>query len=253
MTLRTRLLLSLLAVVSLPCLAAPARADAAGDKVIKTMDDAMTRANDQVYEYEITTQEPGKAKTRLSLRVAIKGKSWRLIDFLAPGDVKGMRFLVLSFAQMYVYLPAYQKVRRVASHARSQSFMGTALSQDDASIVTYGDTFTGRLVSETRTHWKIEGTRRPGTAFPYARIDFVIAKDIQQATELYYYNEKGAKLKSEVRGDYDCQGNICGPKTMRMTDHTRGGMWTEFNRLSWKVNTGIPDAEFTPRALQRAR
>jgi len=224
-----------------------------GDRVLRVMDEALTRATDQTYEYEISTQEPGKAKTKLTMRVALKGKSWRLIDFLSPGDIKGMRFLILSFSQMYVYLPAYQKVRRVASHARSQSFMGTALSQDDASIVTYGDVFTGKLVGETPTQWKVEGTRRPGKEFPYARLDFVIAKDIQQPTEISYYNEKGVKLKSEVRSDYDCQDRICGPKKMRMTDHTRNGMWTEFVRLSWKVNTGIPDSEFTPRALQRAK
>jgi len=30
-------------------------------------------------------------------------------------------------------------------------------------------------------------------------------------------------------------------------------MWTEFARQSWKINTGIPDSAFTPRALQRER
>jgi outer membrane lipoprotein-sorting protein len=253
MTRIPRALLPLLALVCLPSFAAPARADAAGDKVLKSVDAAMTGAKDQVYEYEVTTQEPGKAKTKLSMRVAIKGKTWRLIDFLAPGDIKGMRFLVLTFSQMYVYLPAYQKVRRVASHARSQSFMGTALSQDDASITIFSEMFAGKLVSETKTHWKVEGTRRPGKEAPYAKVEMTIAKDIQQPTELFWFNEKGVKLKTETRNDYECQGKICGPKNMKMVDHTRGGMWTEFNRTGWKVNTGVPDSEFTPRALQRAK
>jgi len=246
-------LLPLLALLCLPAVPTVARADAAGDKVLKTTDDAMTRAKDQIYEYEITTQEPGKAKTKLTMRVAIKGKSWRLIDFLAPGDIKGMRYLVLSFSQMWVYLPQYQKVRRVASHARSQSFMGTALSQDDASLTTYGEFYSGKLVAETKTHWKVEGTKRPGKDAPYPRVEMMIAKDHQQATELLWFNDKGVKLKTETRWDYECQGNICGPKKMKMVDHTRGGMWTEFNRISWKVNTGISDSEFTPRALQRAK
>ncbi|MBI5480156.1 MAG: outer membrane lipoprotein-sorting protein [Deltaproteobacteria bacterium] len=244
---------ALLAIVGMLSCAAPARADPAGDKILKATDEAMTRAKDQIFEYEITTQEPGKAKTKLTMRVAIKGKSWRLIDFLAPGDIKGMRYLILSFSQMWVYLPQYQKVRRVASHARSQSFMGTALSQDDASLSTYGEFYSGKLLSETKTHWKVEGTKRPGKDAPYAKVELTIAKDTQQATELLWFNDKGAKLKTETRWDYECQGNICGPKYMKMVDHMRGGMWTEFNRLGWKVNTGIPDSEFTPRALQRAK
>jgi outer membrane lipoprotein-sorting protein len=246
-------LLALLAVACLPSFAAPARADAAGDKVFKITDDAMTGAKDQVYEYEITTQEPGKAKTKLMMRVTIKGKSWRLIDFLAPGDIKGMRYLVLSMSQMWVYLPQYQKVRRVASHARSQSFMGTALSQDDASLTTFGEYFTGKLLSENSTSWRVEGTKRPGKDAPYARCEMTIAKDHKQATEIFWFNEKGVKMKTETRADYECQDNICGPKKMKFVDHTRGGMWTEFNRASWKVNTGVPDSEFTPRALQRAK
>jgi outer membrane lipoprotein-sorting protein len=251
---RVSTLLSLLAVFGLPSIAAPALADAAGDKVLKTTDAAMTRAKDQVYEYEITTQEPGKAKTKLTMRVTVKGKDWRLIDFLAPGDIKGMRYLILSFSQMWVYLPQYQKVRRVASHARSQSFMGTALSQDDASLTTYGDYYSGKLLSEDAKSWKVEGTKRPGKDAPYPRVIMTVSKEQHnQATELLWFNDKGVKLKTETRWDYECQDNICGPKKMKMVDHTRGGMWTEFNRLGWKVNTGIPDSEFTPRALQRAK
>jgi outer membrane lipoprotein-sorting protein len=253
MTRVPRFLLALLAAVCLPFVSAPAHADAAGDKVLKTTDTAMTRAKDQVYDYEVTTQEPGKAKTKLTMRVTIKGKEWRLIDFLAPGDIKGMRYLVLSFSQMWVYLPQYQKVRRVASHARAQSFMGTAMSQDDASLTTYGDYYSGKLLSETPTHWKVEGTKRPGKDAPYPKVIMTIAKEHQQAVELFWFNDKGVKLKTETRWDYECQDNICGPKKMKMVDHTRGGMWTEFSRLGWKVNTGVPDSEFTPRALQRAK
>ena len=149
-------------------------------------------------------------------------------------------------------MPA-DRVRRVASHARAQSFMGTALSQDDASLTTFGPYFTGKLLSETPKEWKVEGTKRPGKDAPYAKVIVTISKEHQQATELFWFNEKGVKLKTETRWDYECQDNICGPKKLKFVDHTRGGMWTEFNRLGWKVNTGIPDSEFTPRALQRAK
>lgn len=254
MTHGSRFLLTVLATaLLLPAAPTAARADAAGDKVLKATDAALTRAKDQIYEYEITTQEPGKAKTKLLMRVAVKGKEWRLIDFLAPGDIKGMRYLILSFSQMWVYLPQYQKVRRVASHARSQSFMGTALSQDDASLTTYSDYYAGKLLAEDAKSWKVEGTKRPGKDAPYPKVIFTISKETGHPTELLWFNEKGVKLKTETRSEYECKENICGPVKMKMVDHTRGGMWTEFNRTGWKVNPGIPDSEFTPRALQRAK
>ena len=250
---RLATVLTLLALFCLPSLSAPAWADAAGDKALKFTDAALTRAKDQIYDYEITTQEPGKAKTKLMMRVSVKGKEWRLIDFLAPGDIKGMRYLILSFSQMWVYLPQYQKVRRVASHARAQSFMGTALSQDDASLTTYGDYYAGKLLSETDKEYKVEGTKRPGKDAPYPKCVITISKETGHPTELLWFNDKGVKLKTETRWDYECKENICGPGKMKMVDHTRGGMWTEFNRIGWKVNPGIPDSEFTPRALQRAK
>jgi len=246
-------LIGALCSVALLASSQPARAETPGEKVIRLMDEAMTRATDQYFEQEVTTQEPGKAPTKLSMKVNIKGKSWRLIEFVAPGDIKGMKALVLSLTQMYVYLPAFHKVRRVASHARSQSFMGTALSQDDTSITTYGETYEGKLLSESKTSWTVEGTRRPGKDFPYAKMVFVISKQFHAPTEILYYNEKGTKLKTEKRSSYECVGNICAPVVIKMTDHTRGGIWTEIRSVVRKVNTGIPDSAFTPRALQRGQ
>lgn len=38
---------------------------------------------------------------------------------------------------MYVYLPAFGKVRRIASHTKDQGFLGLTFSQDDmATTVT---------------------------------------------------------------------------------------------------------------------
>src|SRR5262245_13058727 len=90
-----------------------ARADAAGDKVLAAMDAAMNRAQSDYIEYDVTNQEPGKAETKLALIVRIKGDK-RLTQFTAPADMKGTKVLVLSSTQMYVYLPAFGKVRRIA-------------------------------------------------------------------------------------------------------------------------------------------
>jgi len=223
----------------------------AGEKVLRLMDEAMTQAQDQYFVQEIITQEPGKDTRKMKMRVRIKGKEWRLIEFFEPGDVKGMRILVRSVTQMYVYLPAYRKVRRVASHVRSQGFMGTTLSHDDISIVTYGPLFTAKLLTENDTHWTIQAALREGKNFPYAKLEFDVLKNVKQPSEIRYFNDKGVKVKTEHRSNYDCQGTICNPKKLKMVDHTRNGMWTEINCLEWKVNTGVKDSQFTVRSLQR--
>ena len=108
-----------------------AHAETPGDKVIKQMDESMTRAKDQHFIHRVVTQEPGKAQRTLVMDVRIKGDEWRRIDFTDPGDIKGMKILILSLDQTYVYLPAFRKVRRVAGHAKEQGFMGTTFSHDE--------------------------------------------------------------------------------------------------------------------------
>jgi hypothetical protein len=229
---------------------ASALGDEPGERVMRVMDEAMRKAKDQLYLYDVVTKEPGKATRTMVMKVHIKGKDWRRIDFLSPGDVKGMKALVLSLTQMYVYLPAYKKIRRVASHARAQSFMGTALSQDDTSITQYGEVYAGKLLSEDKTSWKVEGTRKPGKDFPYSKIIFTILKKEHQPSELLYFGDKGAKLKTETRKGYECREDICTPSEMTMVDHGRNGLSTTLLRKDWQLNTGVADSYFTPRDLQ---
>ena len=249
-TMNTKILAAL-TVCMLLLTSAAAGEESPGEKVLRLMDEAMTQAQDQHFLHEIVTQEPGKDARKMKMEVYIKGKEWRRIEFLEPGDVKGMRVLVRSVTQMYVSLPAYRKVRRVASHVRSQGFMGTTLSHDDISIVTYGPLFTAKLLSENDTHWTIEATLKEGKDYPCPKLEFDVLKNIKQPSEIRYFNDKGVKIKTEYRSNYDCQGTICNPKKLKMVDHTRNGMWTEINCLEWKVNTGVKDSLFTVRSLQR--
>jgi Outer membrane lipoprotein-sorting protein len=222
-----------------------------GDKVIKTMDDSMTRAKDQYFQYQFVILEPGKPPRELAMDAYIKGTKWRLANFIAPGDVKGTKVLSLSLDQQYVYLPSFRKVRRVASHIRNQSFMGSAYSYDEMATVTYGDLFTGELVSENDKEWVVVGTRRPGKDFSYPKIEFTILKEFTQPSIIKYYSDKGVVLKTEQRLEYSCQGNICNAGLMILTDHTRNDLATKMIRKGWKVNTGVGDDFFSVRELQR--
>ena len=224
-----------------------------GEKILKKMDDQMIAATDQRFKFKITTKIPGKAKRSMTMQVTIKGTQWRRVDFLSPGDVKGMKILIRSSSQMYVYLPAYRKVRRVASHVRDQGFMGTVYNHDDMSVVTYGNTFKGKLIKETEKHWVVEGTKRAGKEFSYAKVIFTIRKDINVLSKIQYFNAKGENVKSEERLKYTCKNKICNPWFMKLTDHTRNDSWTSFTCKHWEVNTGIADRYFSVRSLQRGR
>ena len=239
-------------LICLLLLPAPAMAAEDGEQIMEHMDRALTSATDQFFQYEMLTSIPGKSELKSVFTVHIKGASWRRLRFESPGDIKGMGVLILSLNKMFVYLPAYRKVRRVASHVRDQGFMGSAFSHDDMSVVTYSDKLTARLISEDRGSWTVEATRKEGSDYRYPRLLIKIRKTDHQPEELTYFNRQGVKVKSEQRAGFECVKEHCNPRVITLTDHVRG-VTSTLTRKEWKVNTGVADSFFSVRALLRGR
>lgn len=226
-----------------------ANADAAGSKVLANMQAAINRAKTQKFEYEATIQESGKADKKLGLTVLMKGEK-RFTEFTAPADMKGTKVLILSTTQMYVYLPAFGKVRRVVSHTTDQGFMGLAFSLDDFASQVYSPSYDATLNSESGTDWKITLTPKSGVQTPYGKIEVTITKDKQLPTELKYYSSEGKHVKTQTRNGYTCEGNICTPGELKMVDHTKN-LSTKMVRRSWKVNEELSDELFSKRNLEK--
>jgi hypothetical protein len=233
-----------------------ARADQVAEHVLRLLDIAMSTAIDQSFDYDVITWEPGKGERTIGMAVKVKTPRWRRVDFLSPGDIKGMKALTLSLSELYIYLPAFHKIRRVAGHVRSQSFMGTTLSQDDMSIAQYSDAYTAsRILRQDAQSWTIELTRKSGSDFTYPRLEITVLKKERMPLEIGYFNDKGTKVKTEARAGYTCKatpkGQVCNCLEMKMTDHGRNGMWTKMIMKKWELNTRVPDRVFTQRDLQR--
>lgn len=227
-----------------------ASADPPGDAALAKMDKAMNQAKTQYLEYEITNQEPGKAEKKLGMKVYIKGEK-RFTEFTAPADMKGTKVLILSPTQMYVYLPAFGKVRRIASHTTDQGFMGMTFTQDDFASQSYGGAYTGQLLSEAGNDQKLALTPKAGQTTPYGKLEFSVMKDKSLPSEIKYFNAGGTHVKTETRSDYKCEGSVCTPMTLKMVDHSKGGHWTKFVTKQWKVNTELSDDLFSKRNLEK--
>jgi len=219
--------------------------------ILTTMDDAMNQAEDLVIDWDVTTTEPGKKSAReMSFTVQLQGEK-KFTEFTAPGDIKGTKVLILNRTQMYIYLPAYRKVRRIASHVTQQGFMGTTYSHADMSATRFGDIYTGAVLSETGETWDLSLTPKADIETPYAKVELTVRKSDHLPSQIRYFNEKGAHIKTETRSDYECKGKVCSPRLLKMEDHSRGGAWTELKCKSWEVNTGLSDDLFSVRNLQR--
>lgn len=238
------------AFLSFSLMAGGASADEAGDKVLASVDGAMNRFKTQYLRYEVTNQEPGKDAKKMELEIRVKGEK-RLTEFLAPADMKGTKVLILSTTQMYVYLPAFGKVRRIASHVQEQGFMGMTFSQADLTLLRYSGFYGAALMSEDAASTKLSLTPKAGVEAPYAKIELSISKDKKLPTEIKYFNAKGVHLKTETRGEYKCEGEVCVPNKLKMIDHTKGGQSTELSIKASKVNEAMSDDLFSKRNLEK--
>lgn len=245
------ILAALGAIAGIAALPGEAHADAKGDKALEAVDASIFRAKTQYIEYDGVIRTPEKPDRKLSLAVYMKGEK-RFSEFLAPSDVKGTKVLILSPSQMYVYLPAFKKVRRIASHVTDQGFMGMNFAQDEMSITDYTKMYTATVGSDNGKTVKLNLVAKKDAEAPYPKIEVSVDKAKNVPFELKYFSDSGKHLKTETRTGYTCEKDICAPTELKMVDHTKNNQSTTLTRKAWKVNTEIPDSRFTKRALEEA-
>ena len=76
----------------------------------------------------------------------------RLVRFLEPADVKGTGLLTIDYENkdddMWLYMPALRKTRRIVSSEKAKSFMGSEFSYADMTPPRLGDFTYQRLPDE---------------------------------------------------------------------------------------------------------
>jgi hypothetical protein len=87
----------------------------------------------------------------------------RIIRFLSPAEVKGTGMLIYDYDErnddMWIYMPALRKTRRIISNEKSKSFMGSEFSNADMSAPSLEDfeyTVTGSGLVEGTDCWIVE-------------------------------------------------------------------------------------------------
>jgi outer membrane lipoprotein-sorting protein len=218
-------------------------------QVMKDMDAAMNAYADLALTYEMIDKQPGRDDRKMSFDISIKGDK-RFTEFTSPADMKGTKVLIVSQTQMYIYLPSYKKVRRIASHVTNQGFMGTAYSNDDMALSRFGDKYDAKLLGEDAATWSLEVTKKNDEA-PYDKIKIVVDKKTHQPIKLEYFSEEGKHIKTETRTKFECHGKVCSPEVLEMTDLRTNGHSSKLIRRAWKVNPGLNDRVFSKRNLQQ--
>lgn len=190
-----------------------------------------------------------------------------VIIFHQPASVKDTRFLSVENAgrddDQWIYLPALQRVRRIAAGEGDSSFMGTDFTYDDLSFRDMAD-YNHRFLREenvsfasgggpvTRRAYVVEITPRPGVKSSYSR------------TVEYVDPESWTPVKIEI---YDDEGELLKVNTVTRLEQVQG-YWTIIGNTMENVQTGhktvlaiqrfvydqeLPESLFTTNYLQTGR
>jgi outer membrane lipoprotein-sorting protein len=129
----------------------------------------------------------------------------RIYRFLSPPDVKGTGVLIFDYAErdddVWVYLPALRKTRRITSSQRSKSFMGSEFSYGDLNVPSIDD-FTYALKGQEPVDgepcWQIEVLPKSpevATGEGYSRKTYWVSQKTFSVRRGLYYDLDGKLLK----------------------------------------------------------
>jgi outer membrane lipoprotein-sorting protein len=214
--------------------------------LLENMDNVMFSPKDKQGNVKIilTNKKNGKEKVR-EARMKQKGKGYRMYRYTFPESQAGIATLSLPDGVMWLYMPAFEKPKKITLLAKSQAFTGTDFSYEDMEAKTYSERFVPELVGEEGDTYKLK-------LFPlsdkshYSLIIITIDKTHFYPILMEYY-KKDHKIK-EATYKYQKIGQYWNAEEVVMTDLKKEHS-TKILITDVLFDQGLSDEEFTVESL----
>lgn len=220
------------------------------DEILQKAEDVMSASKDRSAKVKLTLKDKSGATKVREMKILQKGKDKRLFTFLAPADVKGVSFLVISDDETYLYTPAFDKIRRIASSAKNEDFMGTDFSYNDLSRTDYPSKYAAKLVKETGTSYHLECTPKSGGGAEYGKVEMEVDKASFMPVKVVMYDKALKVLKVLTSGKIEKIDGYWTTKILTMEDKQKSHS-TVMEMLELRHDVGVSDDEFTKRNLKK--
>jgi len=218
------------------------------EELLKKVDDVIVPKDDYSFTMRFMVQEEGAGEREFEIKVYVKGEK-RLIRFTYPPQVKGMAILSLGHDVMYVYMPGYKKVRRIASHVRNQTFLGTDFTYEDISIPTYGKDYNPIDAGEEGDFYFLTLKPKEEGKKDYGKLRLFVDRETFVVRKIEYYDRNEKLFKVETRGNFKRAKNSWIPGEVKMENMINGRV--QMGKTSESEVEPLPDDLFTTSALLR--
>jgi hypothetical protein len=185
----------------------------------------------------------------------------RIIRFLAPAEVKGTGMLIYDHDatadDMWIYMPALRKTRRIASGEQNQSFMGSEFSNADLAAPNTED-FSYKIIGNETVDgvecWKIESkplTQDIADDTGLSKKIMWIGKTDYVSRKTEFYNSDGELSKILTCSDVNklAEGKYMAGSLLM--ENELNGRKSSFTLDQMKYNPGVKEDYFTVAYLEK--
>ncbi|MFC1618820.1 outer membrane lipoprotein-sorting protein [Candidatus Neomarinimicrobiota bacterium] len=258
---------TLIVATTILAIVSPGNGQEASARWIMEQNYEQNRVEDMEAEFVMKLIHPkGHERIRqvvLYAKTNADGLDKSLIRFMSPADVRGVGLLSIDTPErenQWLYLPALQRVRRISSSQKSDSFMSSDFSYEDLEsreLEDYEYTLSGVEELDGIACYRIQAQpieRLKQTGTTYSRLEMWIEKEHFLAVKVNLYDLKSALLKTmklhdirQIEGSEKWRGYVIEMQNVK-TGHR-----TELRYASIKLNSGLEDDLFTERTLTQFR
>jgi outer membrane lipoprotein-sorting protein len=236
--------------VAVAVLAPPSVAQAAdGAAVLAKLDRDAQVFKDMSYVSTMEIWKSGAKKKTLQFDMTMKGLDKQFISFTAPGDVAGMKILMVG-ESIWMYSPEFAKVRMIAAHAQSQGFLGSEFTPEDMIMTGLAKHFDADITGQSGNETTL--TLKPKADFQtsWSKLELTIDKTKGGVTKIVYFDGSGVAVREQIRAGWAKIEGHSMPTEIRMKN-LKTNAETVVKLSDIKVNQGVSDDLFSKRTLLR--
>jgi len=181
--------------------------------------------------------------------MVMKGDAKMMMTFETPADLRGVTFMTSSVDNMWIYLPAQGRVRRISGSMAEQGFGGSDFSYKEMANISFSD----EAGVEQMTECDVDGR----AAY---RLD--LKDEAGEKSRLWVEKERFLPMQLEKLGsdnkptkrvlfsEFESRDSSWVPALIVMQDLSRGST-TELKLEKLELNTGVRDNLFTESNMKK--
>ena len=233
--------------IAIPPTVAEAATDAAA--VLKKLDKDAAAFADVSYVSSMEIWKNGSKRKTLQFDMVMKGLDKQFITFTAPGDVAGMKILMVA-DELWMYSPEFQKVRKVAAHAQSQGFLGSEFTPEDMVMSGLAKHFDGEISGQSGNETYVTITPKADFTSSWSKLELTIDKTKGGVTKITYFDGSGNAVREQTRAGWSKVNGKPFPTEISMKN-LKTNAETVIKLSDIKVDQGVEDDLFSRRTLLR--